>query len=298
MMPKPGDCNPLARPHFESLPSMPKVHPTAIISAEARLADDVTVGPYAIIDGPVTLGPGCIVHAQSRLIGPLTMGARNAIHTGAVIGDWPQDRKFKGDFSQTLIGDDNIFREGATVHRGTGLNSKTVIGDRNFFMCNSHVGHNATVASDVTLVNGAVLAGHSAIGDRAILGAYCSLHQFCRIGRLAMVSNLAALNVDFPPFFLTMTTNTFHQLNSVGLRRSDMSRTSINALRQMFQLAFRDQHSRPLQAALADLPPDVLSVAEVQEVIAFCKSAKRGVARFVPWSRRKNLLNVEAPAEE
>ncbi len=277
---------------------MPKVHPTAIISSEARLADDVEVGPYAIIDGPVTLGMGCSIHAHSRLIGPLTMGARNAVHTGAVIGDWPQDRKFKGDFSETIIGDDNIFREGATIHRGTGLNTKTVIGHRCFFMANSHVGHNVTVANDVTLINGAVLGGHTTIGERAILGAYCSVHQFCRIGRLSMISNLAGLNVDFPPFFLTMATNTVTQLNAVGLRRSGMPRASINALRQMFQIAFRDHHNRPLQTALAELPPDVLGIPEVQEVLAFCQTTKRGVARFVPWSRRKNLLNIDPPAEE
>jgi UDP-N-acetylglucosamine acyltransferase len=94
------------------------------------------------------------------------MGLRNAVHTGAVIGDWPQDRKFKGDFSETVIGDDNIFREGVTVHRGTGLNTRTLIGHRNFFMANSHVGHNAVVTNDVTMVNGAVLAGHASIGEQ------------------------------------------------------------------------------------------------------------------------------------
>jgi UDP-N-acetylglucosamine acyltransferase len=277
---------------------MPKIHPTAIVSPQTQLADDVEIGPYAIIDGACTIGPGTLIHAHARIVGPVTLGARNAVHTGAVIGDWPQDRKFKGDFSETIIGDDNIFREHATVHRGTGLNTKTVIGNRNFFMANAHVAHNATVGNDVTFINGATLAGHAQIGDRAILGAYCAVHQFCRIGRLAMVSNYAGLNVDFPPFFLTMATNTVNQLNSVGLRRSGMPRTSINALRQMFQLAFRDQHNRPLQAALAGLPAEVLAVPEVQEVITFCKTSKRGVARFVPWSRRKNLLHVEAPEEE
>lgn len=277
---------------------MAKIHPTAIVSSEARLAEDVEVGPYAIIDGPVTIGAGSVIHAHARVIGPLTMGQRNAVHTGAVLGDWPQDRKFKGDFSETVIGDDNIFREHSTVHRGTGLNTRTIIGHRCFFMANSHVGHNAVAGNDVTFINGATLAGHAHIGDRAILGAYCAVHQFCRVGRLAMVSNYAGLNVDFPPFFLTMATNTLNQLNSVGLRRSGMPRSSINALRQMFQIAFRDQHNRPLQAALADLPAEVLAVAEVQEVIAFCKASKRGVARFVPWSRRKNILHVDAPEEE
>src|SRR4029079_2469771 len=117
-------------------------------------------------------------------------------------------------------------------------------------------------------------AGHSQIGDRAILGAYSSVHQFCRVGRLSMISNLAGLNVDFPPFFLTRTTNVVNQLNSVGLRRSGMPRASINALRRMFQLAFREEHNRPLLVALSRLPADILAVPEVQEVMDFCKTAK------------------------
>src|SRR5436309_2619353 len=103
---------------------MPTIHPTAIISPQAHLADDIIVGPYAIIDGPVTLGPQCIIHAQARLIGPMTIGLRNTIHTGAVLGDTPQDRKYKSDPSEVLIGDDNIFREGVTIHRGTGPNTR------------------------------------------------------------------------------------------------------------------------------------------------------------------------------
>jgi UDP-N-acetylglucosamine acyltransferase len=225
----------------------------------------------------------------------LTMGARNEVHTSAVLGGWPQDRKYKGDFSETIIGDGNIFREGVTIHRGTGVNTRTVIGHRNFFMVNSHVGHNSVVGNDVTLVNGAVMAGHTSIGDRAILGASCAVHQFCRVGRLAMISSQSAMNVDFPPFFLTMTTNVVHQLNAVGLRRSGLSRETINALRKMFQIAFRDQRHRPMVAALKDLPAEILAVPEVREVLEFCQTAKRGVARFVPWSRRKHMLSEESP---
>jgi UDP-N-acetylglucosamine acyltransferase len=276
---------------------MPRIHPTAIVSPEARLGEGVSVGPYAIIDGAVTLGDGCEVQAQARLIGPLTLGARNVVHTGAVIGGWPQDRKYKGEHSETVIGDDNIFREHVTVHRGTALNSRTTIGNRNFFMAGSHVGHNASVGNDVILINGAMLAGHSSIADRAILGASCAIHQYCRIGRLAMISNYAGMNVDFPPYFLTMSTNTFHQLNSVGLRRSGMPRASINALRMMFQHAFREEHNRPMLAALQDLPAEVRDVPEVQEVITFCRTAKRGVARFVPWSRRHNVLHEDGTGE-
>ncbi len=272
---------------------MATIHPTAIVSAEARLGEDVTVGPYAVVEGPVSVGAGSVIKAHGQVVGPLTMGARNVVYAGAVIGEWPQDRKYKGEFSETIIGDDNVFRENVTIHRGTGLNTRTVIGDRNYFMVNSHIGHNCVVGNDVTLVNGAAMAGHTSIGNQSILGAYCTLHQFCRIGRLAMIANATTYNVDFPPFFLSMATNTVNQLNAVGLRRSGMPRSSINGLRRMLQIAFREHHDRPLQAALASLPGDLLAIPEVQEVIAFCKGSKRGVARYIPWSRMKNLLEKE-----
>jgi len=266
------------------------IHPTAIVSPEAQLAADVEVGPYAVIDGPVSIGTGCKIQAYARILGRTTMGARNVVHATAVIGDFPQDRKYQGESSQVVIGDDNVFREGSTVHRGTGLNTKTVIGNRCYLMVNSHVGHNCVVDDDVMLVNGAVLGGFVQVGARAIVGAYTAMHQFCRIGRLAMTSNLAGHNVDIPPFCIAMSINTVVQLNAVGLRRSGMPRESINGLRKMFQLAFRDKERRPLKVALAALPADVLAVQEVQEVVAFCESSKRGVARYQAWSKRHVTL--------
>jgi UDP-N-acetylglucosamine acyltransferase len=277
---------------------MPKIHPTALISPQACLADDVLVGPYAIIDGPVTLGPGCEICAHSRVIGPLKMGSRNVVHSMAVIGGEPQDRKYKVEFSETIIGDENVFRENVTIHRGTGANTRTIIGSRNYFMTSSHVGHNCTVGNDITFINNSAMAGHTTIGDRAILGFNCSIHQYGRVGRLAMLSNSVAANVDCPPFFISMSTGTVTQLNAVGLRRSGMSRESINGLRRMFQLAFRDRQRRPLMTALEALPREVLGVPEVQEVIAFCQTTKRGVARYVPWSHRKGGGSIEvAPSE-
>ncbi|HVS73525.1 MAG TPA: acyl-ACP--UDP-N-acetylglucosamine O-acyltransferase [Chthoniobacteraceae bacterium] len=261
------------------------IHPTAVISREASLAPDVQVGPYAVLEGPVKLGAGCMIHAHATLRGPITMGARNAVHPHAVIGDWPQDRKFRGEESEVVVGDDNIFREGSTIHRPTGTGSRTTIGSRCFFMVNSHVGHNCTVADDVTIVNGGALGGHVQVGERAIIGSYCAIHQFCRVGRLTMLSNAANFNVDVPPFFISMITNTVTQLNAVGLRRSGMARESINALREMLRLAFRTSN-RPLAAALADLPPEIREIPEVREVIEFVRTTKRGVSRFAPWSDR------------
>jgi len=261
------------------------IHPTAIIDAQAKIAPDVRIGAFAMVEGPVTIGPLCVIHPYARLIGPLTLGARNVVHSYAALGGWPQDRKFTGDFSETILGDDNVFREGVTIHRGTGLNTKTVVGSRCYLMVNSHVGHNCVVADDVTLVNGSLLAGHVHIGARAIIGGNCSMHQFTRVGRLAMVSNHSGHNVDMPPFVLTMATNVFNQFNNVGLRRSGMPRENINALRRMFALLFRSH--RMLKPAMDALPAELLAFPEVAEFVEFCRSSKRGLARYQPWSTRR-----------
>jgi UDP-N-acetylglucosamine acyltransferase len=260
------------------------IHPTAIIDPAAILAEGVEIGPYAIIEGPVILGPGCILHAMARIVGRVTMGARNTLHSTAVIGGPPQDRKYGGEPTEVIIGDDNIFREGVTVHRGTGPGTRTVLGSRNYLMVNSHVGHNCVVGDDVTLVNGSLLAGHVHIASRAIIGGNCAVHQFCRIGKMAMISNASCMNVDLPPYFTAMATNCVTQLNSVGLRRAGIPRENISAVREMFQLVWRG--NRSIGEALKELSPQLQQVPQVQEVIAFCQATKRGVAKFRPWSNR------------
>ncbi len=278
------------------MPAMP-IHSTAIVSPDVHIAPDVIIEPYVVIDGPVTIGPGCIIRPGAKLVGKVTLGARNTVHSTAVLGDWPQDRKYSGEPSEVIIGDDNIFREGVTVHRGTGLNTKTIIGNRCYLMVNSHVGHNCVVSDDVTLVNGALLGGHVHVGERAIIGGNTAIHQFCRIGRLAMISNAACMQVDLPPFFTAMATNTITQLNAVGLRRSGMSREAINAVRKMFQHVFRDERHHMLAAALAGLPADIADIPEVQEVVAFCRQSKRGIAKFQAWSNRGVSRPIEGAEE-
>jgi len=255
-----------------------------VIDSQAKLGEGVRVGAYAVIEGPVVIGAGSDIQSHARVVGNVTMGARNMVHGGATIGDLPQDRKYHGEFSEVVIGDENLFREGVTVHRGTGENTKTVIGSRCFLMVNSHVGHNCVVGDDVMMVNGATLGGFVQVGDRAIIGAYSSVHQFCRVGRMAMITNIAGLNVDLPPFVVSMGTNQITQLNLVGLRRSGMPREHVTALRQMFKLLFRTR--RLLGPACEELPGELTAVPEVREFVAFCKGSKRGVARYRAWSSR------------
>ena len=264
------------------------IHPTAIIDPAASLDATVSVGPYAVIEGRVTIGPNCTIHAHARIIGPLTMGRGNRVHSFAVLGDTPQDTKFQHQDSGVVMGDDNIFRENVTVHRGTGGN--TLIGSHCFLMVASHVGHNCRVGNHVTLVNGALLAGHVVVQDNAIIGGNCAVHQHCRVGRLAMISNVSAHNTDIPPFCIAMNINMVTQLNAVGLRRSGMSRESQNALREMFRWIYRTHAGVPLARAMDELPVELAAIPEIQEFVTFVKATKRGVARFRPWSRRHGGL--------
>ena len=262
------------------------IDPTAIIDPQARIDPSVRIGAYSIIEGPVNLGPNCAIASQVKLIGPLDMGAGNKVHSFAVLGDAPQDLKYRDQPSRVLIGENNIFREHVTVHRGTG--GDTVIGSNGFFMVGSHVGHNCRVGDGVTMVNGAVIGGHVQVFDRAIIGGLCAVHQFCRVGRLAMISNNSAHNVDIPPFCIAMDINMITQLNAVGLRRSGISRENINALRQMFKILFRDNRGLSLNKNITLLPTELRAVPEVREFAEFVANSKRGIARFKPWSERQS----------
>ncbi len=271
------------------------IHPTAIIDSQARMDATVKIGAYSVIEGPVVIGPECIIASQVKLIGPMVLGRGNRIHSFAVLGDAPQDLKYHDQPSRVIIGDGNIFREHTTVHRGTG--GDTVIGSNGFFMVGSHIGHNCCVGNGVTMVNSAVLGGHVQVFDRTIIGALCAVHQHCRVGRLAMISNNSAHNVDIPPFCIAMDINMVTQLNAVGLRRSGMTREAINGLRQMFKILFRDNRGLSLNKNITLLPPDIQVIPEVREFTDFVANSKRGVARFKPWSERQSRQMDPAPTE-
>lgn len=266
-----------------------QIHPSALIDPRARLAADVQVGPFCVIDGAVEIAAGCRLDASCRLIGPLTMGQRNTVHSFAVLGDTAQDLKYRGESSRVIIGDDNVFREGVTVHRAVGTDGVTAVGSRCYLMANSHVGHNARLGDDVVLINGALIGGHADIADRAIIGGNCAVHQFCRVGRVAMITNSSSHNTNMPPFVTSLVTNKFLQLNVVGLRRAGVPSKRINALKAMFQFLYRTHGDLPLANAIELLPAELAEVPEVREHITFSQQCKRALARFEPWS---------GPAEE
>jgi UDP-N-acetylglucosamine acyltransferase len=252
------------------------IHPTAVIDPEAILACDVQVGPYAIIEGAVEIGPGCIIESHACLSGPMSMGPDNFVGHGAVLGKAPQHRGYRGEATSLQIGRGNVFREYATVHRGTVQgNGATCIGDRNMFMTGSHVGHDVWVGNGCTVVNNALVAGHVRLEDGCILSGHTAVQQRVRIGRLAMLGGMGATSKDIPPFILQQGQNCVTGLNSVGLRRAGFSSDTIDALRHAFRIFYRE--GRSLGAALDRIEADLGMISEVAEFVAFIRQSKTGI---------------------
>ena len=254
------------------------LHPTAIIAPTAQLAPDVQVGPYAVIEANVTLGPGCVVGPFVHLLGHTTIGARNRIHAGAVIGDTPQDLKYKGEPTRLVIGDDNVIREHATIHCSTKEDTATTIGSHCFIMGNAHVGHDVQVRDHAILCNGIAIAGFAVIGERAFLSANSLVHQFCRVGPLALLQGGAAVSKDVPPFCIATGINSICGLNTIGLRRGGFMAEQRTELKRLYHLLFLSGKLR--RDALAEAGA-VATSSSAKQFLDFVAASTRGVCGHV-----------------
>jgi UDP-N-acetylglucosamine acyltransferase len=250
------------------------IHPTAIIHAKAKLDSTVEVAPYAVIDEGVELGANCVVGPHVYLTGQTKIGEKNIFHAGCVIGDAPQDLKYKNEPTRLRIGDNNVFREHVTVHRATNVDGETIIGSNNFFMAGSHAGHNCQIGNHVILANGALLAGHVTVQDRAFISGNCVIHQFCRVGTLAMMQGKAGIGQDLPPFTIAHGINRICGLNVVGLRRAGFTAEQRIELKRLYHLLFRS--GKNLRAAIEEAQKTFTSPA-AKIMLDFVASAKRGV---------------------
>jgi UDP-N-acetylglucosamine acyltransferase len=179
------------------------IHPTAVISSSASLAPGVRVGPYAVIEDDVHIGEGCEIGAHAVIKRFTSLGQRNRVCEHAVLGGEPQDLKFKGEQSRLIIGDDNLIREFATLHRASGEGEATLLGSRNFIMIGVHIAHNCVVGDDNIFANGVALAGHILVEDHVFLASNVGAHQFVRMGRYAMIGGKSKIVQDVLPFFTT-----------------------------------------------------------------------------------------------
>lgn len=262
-----------------------KIHPTAIIDSAAQLASDVIVGPYAIIDGPVTLGAGCIVESHAQLIGPLTAGERNYFGRGCIIGDEPQHLAATGAGTHVYIGDGNGFREHVTVHRGTAPGKATRIGDNNYLMAGSHVGHDCTVGNKVIMANCALLGGHVTVEDGVFLSGNTGVHQRMRIGKLAMLSGTSAATKDLPPFTIMQLFNQVVGVNVIGMRRAGYSHDDINAVRQAFRMLYLRHNLIPV--AIDKIAREFAGSKAIEELVHFIRNSTNGISSAVGRADRR-----------
>jgi len=254
------------------------VHPTAIIAPGAEIDPSCEVGPYSIIDENVRLGARCIVGPHVHLTGHTEIGANNRFYTGCVIGEAPQDLKYKNDATRLRIGDGNVFREHVTIHRSNKLEEDTVIGSNNFLMAHSHVGHNSHIGNHVVIVNGALIAGHVTVDDRAIISGNCLVHQFVRVGTFAMMQGGAAISKDLPPFTIARGDNHICGLNIIGLRRADVSSAARLELKAVYRAVFRSHlpMRKAAEKALAEFKSP-----HARALLEFILASKRGVCSDV-----------------
>ncbi len=252
------------------------IHPTAVISPRARLASDVEIAPYVIIEDDVQIGAGCEIGAHSVIKRHTTLGERNRVFEHATLGGEPQDVKFKGEPSRLVIGDENHIRENVTIHRATGKGETTRVGSRNFLMIGVHIAHNCVLEDDCIFANGTALAGHIKVEDHVFLSNEVGVHQFVRLGRHAMVGAKAKVVQDVLPFFITDgNPSRVRGLNSVGLMRAGFSTESRLNLKRASHLLLRSRLS--LEAALQDMAQ--LKDENVSHLIEFVRGSRRGFAR-------------------
>ena len=254
------------------------IHPTAVIEPGVELGEGVTVGAFTYIGHSVKIGDRCTINPHVTILPYTTLGAGCKVHSGAVLGDVPQDLAFKDEASFVRIGENCVIREGVTIHRGTKAGTVTEIGDRCLFMAQSHAAHNVKVGNDVIVANGALLAGYVEVGDRTFISGNCLVHQFTRIGRLAMMSGGSAVQKDVLPFCITrsVSPNTIMGLNVVGLRRAGFTASDRRDLKQALKVLY----SSGLNISQATDELEQAESALVQEWCQFIRSSKRGICKF------------------
>jgi UDP-N-acetylglucosamine acyltransferase len=250
-----------------------------IVDPSAKIADDVTIGPFCVIGADVEIASGTVIESHVVVKGPTTIGKDNHIFQFASVGEQPQDLKYNGEPTRLVIGDRNKIREYATLHRGT-VDDKgvTTIGNDNLFMVSSHVAHDCRIGNNVILANSASLAGHVEVGDFAILGGFTTVHQFTRIGAHCFTGFASAIDRDVPPYF-TVAGNRARAfaINKEGLKRRGFSIEAIRALQEAFKILVKSKQSH--KDAVKKAATIARDHIEVQHLLDFLAQSERGWVR-------------------
>jgi UDP-N-acetylglucosamine acyltransferase len=256
------------------------VHPTAIVDPGAQIAATAEIGPYCIVGAEVEIGAGTRLMAHVYVEGPTWIGADNIFFPYSSVGVASQDLKYKGERAETRIGGRNRIREFVTIHRGTqGGGLITRIGDDNLIMAYTHVAHDCQIGNHVILVNGVTLGGHVVIGDWAEVSAFSGIHQFCRVGRHAIVGGYSVVVQDVMPFSNTVSERPIRVFgaNKIGLERRGFPKETIEALQTAMRLLTRAQLNTT--QAIERIRAEVPACAEIEELVGFIESSRRGVVK-------------------
>lgn len=253
------------------------IHETAIVHPSAELGVGVQVGAFCIIGANVKIGDGTIIEPHAMIEPWTTIGSNNRICSGAILGGIPQDGKFKGERSFLTIGDDNIIREYVTIHRATGEDNVTRIGNGNMLMAYCHIGHNCVLGDGIMMANMVGISGHVRIEDKAVFGGMVGVHQFVRIGKLAMIGGYSKVVQDVPPFMMADGRPTkVYDLNVIGLRRNGVPAKTRSGLRQAYKLLYRSNLN--LSQAIETIESEVESSPERDYLLEFVRNIKFGFA--------------------
>jgi UDP-N-acetylglucosamine acyltransferase len=257
---------------------MSEIDSRAVVSAKARIGDNVRIGPFAIVGDDVELGEGCVLEAHAVVRGPSKFGRSNHFYSFSVIGGDPQDLTYTGQRVSLEVGESNEFREFSTANRGTikggGI---TRVGSHNLIMSYSHIGHDCQIGDHVIFISGAELAGHSVVEDYATIGPGCLVHQFCRVGAHSYIAAQTVVTQDVPPFSLVVAPRetSCYGINRVGLERHGFSPERIHSIEQAFRLLLRSKLNTT--QAVEQMRATLNGSADVAQLIQFIESAQRGI---------------------
>jgi UDP-N-acetylglucosamine acyltransferase len=251
----------------------------AVISPQAQIAANVSVGPFTVIGADVVIGPGTWIGPHAVINGPTRIGADNKIFQFASLGDAPQDKKYKGEPTLLTIGDRNVFRESVTVNRGTTHDKGvTRIGNDNLLMAYSHVAHDCCLGDQIVMANCATLGGHVEVGDWVIMGGLSAVHQHTKVGAHCFIAHNAAVTRDVPPYVMAVGRPAEpHSVNSEGLKRRGFTPEQILNIRRAYRVLYRS--GLKLNAALEQLEQAAATQAEIRPFVEFIKRSERSIVR-------------------
>ncbi len=260
------------------------IQPLSYVNPQAKIADTVVIEPFVTIDKNVEIGEGTWIGPNVTIMEGARIGKNCKIFPGTVISAIPQDLKFHGEDTLTIIGDNCTIRECVTINRGTEASDKTILGDSCLIMAYVHIAHDCNIGNHVILANSVQLAGHINIGDFAIIGGLSAVHQFVNIGQHAMISGGSLVRKDVPPYTKAAREPlSYEGINSIGLRRRGFTTEKINEIQEIYRIIYLRGHNN--NKAMAIIEGEMPATKERDEIISFIRESDRGIMKGYNYNR-------------